>query len=319
MNQATLHERIPPTTWPLQDIGFFIPLEKQNRDTEAAIEKLLEKLPVRNRWCVEFGAADGIDSTTRNLIANHGYSAVLIEGSPSRFAQLKKNYEGRDDIVTLQQFVGFTAQDGLDAILSKFPIPPDFDFVTIDIDGNDYHVWNAIIKYRPKIVMIEFNPTIPSEVQFVQPADPMVSQGTSLATMVELGKTKGYELVAVLGVNAFFVANEIFPAFEIADNRITTLWNNRDCVTYVFCGYDGRIFLRGSRKLPWHDTVPLRESDMQVMPAIARGYPFTVKRRLLYALCRPLQFVPVMRGIKKIVDSHFGWNRPKSDSAPKAN
>jgi hypothetical protein len=306
MNRDASPQSIQPQTSPFQDIGFFTTVENQNRATETAIEKLLEKIPARNRWCVEFGAADGIDSNARNLIVKHGYSAVLIEGSQSRFAQLKKNCEGRDNVFPLSRFVGFTEQDGLDTILAKFPIPADFDFLTVDIDGNDYHVWNAIVKYRPKIVMIEFNPTIPPELKFVQPADPSVSQGSSLASIVELGNSKGYELVAVLGVNAFFATKEIFPTFEVEDNRITALWTNRDCVTYIFCGYDGRIFLRGSGKLPWHSPVTLCKSKMQALPAIARGYPFTVKRRLLYALCRPFQMVKMLCSIKKIVDAHFG-------------
>jgi hypothetical protein len=306
MNRDASQQSIQPQTSPFQDIGFYTTIENQNAVTEMAIEKLLEKLSVRNRWCVEFGAADGIDSNARNLIVEHGYSAVLIEGSQSRFAQLKKNCEGRDNVFPLNGFVGFTEQDGLDAILSKFSIPADFDFLTIDIDGNDYHVWNAIVKYRPKIVMIEFNPSIPPEIKFVQPADSSVSQGSSLASIVELGNAKDYELVAVLGVNAFFVTKEIFPPFKVEDNRITALWTNRDCVTYIFCGYDGRVFLRGSRKLPWHGPVTLCESKMQALPAIARGYPFTVKRRLLCALCRPFQMGKLLRSIKKIVDAHFG-------------
>jgi len=265
MNRDASQQSIQPQTSPFQDIGFYTTIENQNAVTEMAIEKLLEKLSVRNRWCVEFGAADGIDSNARNLIVEHGYSAVLIEGSQSRFAQLKKNCEGRDNV---------------------FP--------------------NAIVKYRPKIVMIEFNPSIPPEIKFVQPADSSVSQGSSLASIVELGNAKDYELVAVLGVNAFFVTKEIFPPFKVEDNRITALWTNRDCVTYIFCGYDGRVFLRGSRKLPWHGPVTLCESKMQALPAIARGYPFTVKRRLLCALCRPFQMGKLLRSIKKIVDAHFG-------------
>ena len=279
----------------VRDIGFFSEAATANgvAITAETIDVILASLPARNRWCVEFGAWDGLaGSTSRHLIIKQNYSAVLIEGDAERFAGLKKNYAGRADIITRNQFVGFTAEDGLDAILAGTPVPFDFDFLTVDIDGNDYHVWNAVVKYRPKIVMIEFNPTIPPEVSFIQPANPNVSQGSSLAALVELGKKKNYELVAVLGVNAFFTTAELFPLFGLADNRIETLWTERDCVTYFFMGYDGRIFLRGCRKLPWHEGMPFREEQVQVLPRFLQRYPWTrTHRRLYIALTNPSEVI----------------------------
>jgi len=267
--------------------------------TANAIELILDRLPERNHWCVEFGAWDGlVGSTSRRLILERNYSAVLIEGNRERFAELQKNYAGLDRVIPCNQFVGFTEADGLDAILAGTPAPPDFDFLTVDIDGNDYHVWNAIVKYRPKVAMIEFNPTIPPEVRFIQSADPSVNQGSSLAALAELGKRKKYELIAVLGVNAFFVTAELFPLFHLADNRAETLWTERDCVTYFFTGYDGRVFLRGCCELPWH-RLPLLESKMQVLPAFLRKHPYTRKRRIVYTcLTDPFSLVPkVLRRI----------------------
>ena len=283
------------TASPLLDFGFYS--QKAQKDgvaaTGAAIEFILNQLPERNRWCVEFGAWDGlVGSTSRPLILEHEYSAVLIEGNPERFADLKKNYAGNDRVITRNQFVGFTAADGLDSILAGTPAPRDFDFLTVDIDGNDYQVWKAVEKYRPKVVMIEFNPTIPPEVSFIHPADPMVNEGNSLTALVELGKKKNYELVAVLGVNAFFVTAELFPRFNIADNRVETLWTNRDCVTYFFTGYDGKVFLRGCRKLPWQEGLPFNEMQVQVLPGFLQRYPWTPKhRRWHLALKRPGTFL----------------------------
>lgn len=261
--------------------------------TAAAIEFILGQLPDRNRWCVEFGAWDGLmGSTSRPLILQHDYSAALIESDRDRFAELQKNYADRKNIITRNQFVGFTAADGLDAILAGTPIPVNFDFLTVDIDGNDYHVWHAVVKYRPKVVMIEFNPTIPAEINFIQPADPQVSQGSSLAAFVELGKKKGYELLAVLGVNAFFVTAELFPRFGISDNRMEALWTQRDCVTYFFLGYDGRVFLRGCQKLPWQEHVPFHEGQVQVLPGFLQKYPWAKKHRRLHAaLTNPVALV----------------------------
>jgi hypothetical protein len=287
----------------LQDIGFY---HETGYDavaaTTKAIASVLERLPQRNRWCVEFGAWDGlVGSTSRDLILNHGYSAMLIEGSPVRYADLKKNYAGNDKVLTANRFVGFSPEDGLDTILTGTPVPHDFDFLTVDIDGNDFHVWNAIVKYKPTVVMIEFNPTIPPEVHFVQPANPSVNQGCSLAALVDLSKRKGYELIAVLGVNAFFVRQEIFPAYEITDNRIESLWTKRDCVTYFFSGYDGQIFLDGCRKLPWANNIPIRPNKLQVLPTWLRNYPFTRTNRIFYTcLTDPCEVIKkIIRKLRK--------------------
>lgn len=277
---------------PLADIGYYLQEIDGCVITAQAIEYALGKIPVRDRWCVEFGAGDDLHgSTTNRLIENHQYSAVLIEGSQKKFEVLQGFYAGRPNIITKNLYVGLSAQDGLDAILAETPIPPDFDFLSVDIDGNDYHAWNAIVKYHPKIVMVEFNPTIPPEVHFVQPADPAINWGNSLVALVELGKKKDYELVGAVGVNAFFTGRKYYPLFGIEDNSVSALWTKRDCVTYIFCGYDGRVFLRGCQKLPWHFHIPIREPDVQVLPGFLQKYSFTrTDKRLFETLKNPFAF-----------------------------
>jgi hypothetical protein len=253
---------------------------------DGVIEKALEIIPQADKWCVEFGAWDGcFASNTRNLIENHGYSAVLIEAAPSKFLSLKENYAHRQNVITRNAFVGFALEDGLDSILTGLPIPVTFDFLSIDIDGNDYHTWKGITKYRPKIICIEFNPTIPTEVEFVQPANPSLSQGTSLLSLVKMGKEKGYELVSVLHCNAFFVDSKYYPLFEIEDNRPQTLRKDMSAITYLFTAYDGTIFLTGSKRLPWH-RISMKARKAQQLPRFLRRYPgnYSLIRKLIFGL-----------------------------------
>jgi hypothetical protein len=239
---------------------------------DGVLSKILEILPDRDAWCVEFGAWDGrYLSNACNLIENAGYSAVLIEGDKKRCRKLAKNFRGNRRVFPINDFVGFSEDANLDTILRGTPIPSNFDFLSIDIDGNDYHVWKRVTEYRPKVVCIEFNPSIPTEVDFVQAADPAVNQGCGLRPLVFLGKEKGYELVSVLPHNAIFVRSEYFPLFEIADNKPETLRTSTTWVTHIFTGYDGTVFLRGARVLPWH-RVKMTESRMQVLPKRRRRY-----------------------------------------------
>lgn len=260
---------------------------------DGIIAKILEVLPVRDRWCVEFGAWDGVHlSNTANLIRNQGYGAVLIEGDAAKYQELVKNYAGNPRVLGQNDFVGFMPENNLDRILQKTPVPTDFDFLSIDIDGNDYHVWRAVAAYTPKLVCIEFNPTIPTGLNFVQPANMALKQGSSLSSIVSLAKEKNYELVSVMPWNAFFVKAEFFPLFEIGDNRPEVLRTNLEAVTYIFSGYDGKIFLAGNRKLPWHG-VELNENRLQVLPRWLRKYPadYTRSDRLFRLLTNPREFI----------------------------
>ncbi|PKN29501.1 MAG: hypothetical protein CVU64_07840 [Deltaproteobacteria bacterium HGW-Deltaproteobacteria-21] len=240
---------------------------------DGIVEKILQILPKRDKWCVEFGAWDGIfKSNSRNLIKNAGYSSVLIEGSKTKYYELQKNYSSTKNVIALNSVVGFKDNDNLDVLLADVPMPSDFDFLSIDVDGNDYHIWKAISKYRPKTICVEFNPTIPTEVEFVQSADPSVSQGAGLLPLVKLGKEKGYELVSVLSWNAFFVDAKYYPLFEITDNRPETLRKDLSRITHLFSGYDGTIFLHGYKRLHWHD-LRIKESKIQQLPGFLRKYP----------------------------------------------
>jgi hypothetical protein len=240
---------------------------------DGVIEKILECLPVKDKWCVEFGAWDGkYLCNVRNLIENKGYSSVLVEASKQKFSELQENYKDYPNVTLFNQFVGFKTDDNLDDILVKTPIPLNFDFLSIDIDGNDYHVWKVVKNYKPKIVCIEFNPTMPIDVEFVQEANPSVSHGSSVSAIVALGKEKGYELISIVGCNAIMVDAQYFPVFQISDNSINTLWVDRDAITHLFVGYDGKVFIQGKQSLPWHG-VKFKPSDVQLLPSILQKYP----------------------------------------------
>jgi len=276
---------------------------------DGVIEEILTRIPGLDRWCVEFGAWDGLYLTnTRYLIESKDYSAILIEANKAKFNALTKNYEHNDKVVAVNQFVGFEQDDSLDQILADTSIPRDFDFLSIDIDGNDYHVWKAVHHYNPKVVIVEFNPTIPTEVDFVQPADPAIQQGSSLSSLTALGNDKGYELVSVLSFNAIFVRREYYPLFQIEDNSPQVLRTDLTAITYLFAGFDGHIFLRGSRRLHWH-RMDLKESRFQQLPKFLRNYPgnFSAWQRKLFGFYRLIANPDRLRqAVKRLINNLRG-------------
>ena len=240
---------------------------------DGILERILELVDDGNRWCVEFGAWDGLHlSNCANLIRNHGYAGVLIEADKARFVQLEANYGDFPDTSTLRAFVGFGPRDNLDTLLADVDMPEDPDVLSIDIDGNDYHAWAAIKRLRPKIVCIEFNPTVPNEVEFVQPADASVQQGSGVRSLVKLGEQKGYELACCTEANAFFVDARLFPRLGLADNSLEALRDDKPWVTYLFSGFDGRVILSGYSTLRWHG-LPFESRKVQQLPRFLIRYP----------------------------------------------
>jgi hypothetical protein len=277
---------------------------------DGIIKKILDVIPNKNYWCVEFGAWDGKHlSNTRNLIENYKYSSIQIEADKKKYQELKKNYSEYNNVININTLVGFTQNNNLDIILQKTIVPIDFDFLSIDVDGNDYHIWKATNKYRPKVVCIEFNQTIPTEVRFVQEANTKINQGSSILSLVELGKTKNYELVSVLSNNAFFVDSKYFNYFNISDNRPQTLRTDLGSISYIFTGYDGTVFLRGNMYLPWHKKVIMRESKIQFLPKILRKYTphYTTIEKCLYYCLGIWSYLSVIK-----IKTYIKINYPKS-------
>jgi hypothetical protein len=253
---------------------------------DGLIAKALSLLPDLSFWCVEFGAWDGKHlSNTYDLVGSKGYNVVLIEGDADKYKKLCDNYPHKDRAVFANVFVGWSEDDGLDQILSRHPIPRAFDLLSMDVDGNDYHIWRAIKSFQPKLVLIEYNISMVNAVEFVQPAEAGCNQGSSPASLVKLGRKKGYELIAVTKHNLLFVRREYYPLFRIPDNSLEILRDEEP--NYVFFGYDGTVFLEGTCCPQWHPGWRLSARGIQLLPRFLRRYPpnYTfAQKQLLRAL-----------------------------------
>ena len=233
---------------------------------------IFELIGEGTRWCVEFGAWDGRKlSNTWNLL-QQGWHGVLIEGDAAKFAKLRRNTAGNPRVTCLHGLVQPQAGPGsLDGFLSRTAIPQAFDLLSIDIDGNDYHVWASLAAYRPRVVVIEYNPCIPNDVVFVQDCDPSVNQGCSLRALVELGRKRGFELACVTESNGIFIEAGAFGRLGIADNDIDAMAFPKRDAKY-FDGYDGTLFHVGLSKLNWVKDGRFDPNQLQVLEPSARRY-----------------------------------------------
>jgi hypothetical protein len=240
---------------------------------DGIIEKIFTIIGTESKWCVELGALTGKHgSNTWNVIKNKGWSGVLIEAEITYFKELSLEYAQQKRATCINAFVSFEGEDSLDSILSRTTIPKNFDLLSLDIDGNDYYVWESLITYRPRVMVVEFNPSIPNDVHFVQQKDMRIQQGSSLRAIVDLGKKKGYELVAVNETNAFFVDSKFFPVFNMKNDSLDEIHPDKQYITYFFQLYDGTIKISGNKNLIWHN-IPIHEEKIQILPKRKQFFP----------------------------------------------
>lgn len=240
---------------------------------DGILKRIFEIIPGDVRWCCEFGAWDGKKySNTYQLLAHAGWHGVLIEADPIKFKELPKTFGDNNKIKFFNRFVNFSGKDTLDEILSETEIPLDFDLLSIDIDGNDYHIWDSLVKYSPKVVIIEYNQSMANHIEYVQRADVNVNHGSSILSIAKLARSKGYELVAVTDLNGIFVKKEYFGLFELEDNSLAKLRPVAPYVTDVFQFYDGTLAFSGYQRMIWHN-LKIDISKQQVVPGFLRSFP----------------------------------------------
>jgi hypothetical protein len=194
---------------------------------DGVLAEILARIGVENRFFVEFGIESGREGNCVYLAELAGWNGVFIEAAPDMYRELSGRYAANTRVHTLQALVTPT---NVEQLFAEAGVPEGLDILSVDVDGADYWIWEALEAYRPRIVVIEYNSALPAEIRLAQPPDHgswdgTDFQGASLGAMVELGAQKGYRLVhtETSGVNAFFVLDELaagrFPAPESIPKR----------------------------------------------------------------------------------------------------
>lgn len=259
---------------------------------DGIIARIFQLLPfTATRYCVDVGAWDGVhwSNTHSLLLSDQGWRGILIEASSERFIELQRLHEPLSNIC-IQQCVSCSKEGGmLSSLLRPFDfLPSNFDFLTIDVDGCDYWLFRDILLsgyYQPKVICVEFNPTMPHDLIYIPPQDDNVHHGCSLAALEELASNHNYVLVETTCYNAFFVQESIFYDYIIHElpwcceekkhPRKPTIEELHEITmgTQMYQLYDGTLKLTGCKKLLWH-RLPIVESKIQMLNVKQRTFPF---------------------------------------------
>ena len=185
---------------------------------DGIIAELLRILKIKDSvdcWAVEFGAWDGKYLSNTFAKVEDGWSAVYIEGDPEKYNDLLVTAEQYKNIVPVQAMVSRypNNENSLEKLLSKTPLPLDFELLSIDIDTYDLDVWEYMELYSAKIVVIETNSGAhvindPTWRHTEDENGNVIKGGSSLAATLDVAKKKGYKLAAFTG-NAILVRNDL--------------------------------------------------------------------------------------------------------------
>lgn len=182
---------------------------------------LFSVLGTGSRRFIEFGCGDGRECNTANLSLNFGWRGLLMDRDPSYAEAARRFYRDRlkaDGLVTVS--AERIDRENVNEVFRAHGVEDELDLLSIDIDGNDYWVWEAIEVVRPAVVVVEFNPSFGIDKAVTVPYDPEFDRftkhpsgfyhGASLPALAKLGKRKGYMLVHAEsgGVDAFFVRRD---------------------------------------------------------------------------------------------------------------
>jgi len=187
-----------------------------------------------NRKAVELCAGSGLECNTANLIINHGWQGLLIDGDPAQIAIGNDFYArcARTRLAPPALAAAWVTAENVNTLLASHGFVGEIDLLSLDLDGIDYWIWRALDAIRPRVVVLEFNALLGPQKRLTIPYDPDFrldfSQkpyrcGASLPAFVRLGREKGYRLVGVqsLGFNAFFVRDgtgeELLPELSVEE------------------------------------------------------------------------------------------------------
>lgn len=243
---------------PLRDMGFKV---FSQSDEDGILLYLFSIIGAQTKTCVEICAADGFECNTANLILNHGWHGLLVDGNQEL---VTKGIEFYRHSIRTAPFppifaCAWVTRGNVNELIAGHGFTGEIDLLSLDLDGVDYWIWESITVIAPRVVVVEYQDILGPDRSWTVPyADDFNGFsrsstggnpnycGASLLAFVKLARRKGYRLVGInrYGYNAFFIRE------GLAENLIPTL-EVRDCFSHpkVVLGMRERFPL--VKDLPW--------------------------------------------------------------------
>lgn len=186
---------------------------------DGIIQYLIHRIPIENDTFIEFGVEDYREANTRFLLRNDNWRGLVIDGDPLNIRSIRD--ERLSVYHDLRSVCSFVTRENINDLIRGAGIGGDIGLLSIDIDGNDYWVWEAIDAVSPRIVICEYNAIFGRDLAVTVPYDPGFTKekghysrlyfGASLQALCLLAERKGYEFLGCTsaGNDAFFVRRDL--------------------------------------------------------------------------------------------------------------
>lgn len=220
-----------PTHDAIGDAGFRCYSEFEE---DGIILYVLSVVGMTTKKVVEMCIGNGEVCMATNLILNHGYQGFLFDGNPREIRHAEAFFGARRDARLAPPILrsAWITRETVNDLLRQVGAAGEVDLLSLDLDGNDYHIWEAVTAIQPRLCVFETHDIIPTHLSLTIPYDPdfncWAKQGVarefrsaSLAAMTKLSKRKGYRLIGGHrhGFNVFFLREDlgqgVFPAVTI--------------------------------------------------------------------------------------------------------
>jgi hypothetical protein len=192
---------------------------------DGILQYLISRVPIADKSFVEFGVQDYRESNTRFLLVKDHWRGLIIDAGRDHLRYVgRESWLGLDH--DLKAVSAFITRDNIDSLLAAAGMPEDLGLLSVDIDGNDYWVFGAISRVKPRLLVLEYNsffgPELGLSVPYQENFERMAAHpsgyyfGASLRALSELAAEKGYALVGCEshGVNAFFLRRDLLGDFK---------------------------------------------------------------------------------------------------------
>ena len=221
-----LASTVARSNWKLSVIDDFAEIEFSafsQWGEDGIIDWIISRLPSIPKTFIEFGVENYQEANTRLLIQLRNWRGLIIDGSEKNVRDIKsQDISWRHQLLSMSEFI---TRSNINQLICGAGMAGEIGLLSIDIDGNDFWVWQALTTIRPAIVICEYNAvfgdlcpvTVPYRDDFhrTKAHHSNLYFGASLPALIYLAREKGYTFVGTCtaGANAFFVRDDI--AFEI--------------------------------------------------------------------------------------------------------
>ena len=184
-------------------------------EEDGMIEEIFNRIGTSNKRFIEFGVEAGLENNTLYLL-HKDWNGLWIEGKKSEYEKILENVDYFINKKRLTVVNKFLTKDNINKTFSDNGITGEIDLLVIDVDGNDFHLLEAVTAVSPRVVVIEYNARFPAHFSWIMEYDPnhlwsaSSYYGASLKAYENLMKEKSYSLVGcnLAGNNAFFVRDD---------------------------------------------------------------------------------------------------------------